>query len=87
MKVQVELPEGFAGIAVQDFGMGPCLVVRMANGRQVLLDALHLTDHECQVGVVEGEDAGDLGEVVGSLSFSAMGPVVAWPQVQPQVRA
>lgn len=46
------LPEGIAGVFNEDQPMvGDMLIIKLESGHTVVIDALHLGDHLCQVGV------------------------------------
>jgi len=78
---------GIASIAVEHQQMiGKMVVVRLTNGTTIVIDALHLGDEECQVGVYRdwdsgGEKAGLPGAVV---RFDGTGPmkVNSYPEDQ-----
>jgi hypothetical protein len=74
----MQLPTGIAKIENTDLGCGETLIVTMANGMRVIIDANQMTEHQCQVGVLlsEAEDP-EMDRVLGGIAFDPKLPLEA----------
>ena len=52
-RVTLTLPDGIVDIETVDYGVGPLLLIKFANGYSMTLDALNLTEHDCNAVVWE----------------------------------
>lgn len=74
--ITLDLPDAVLSIEtiVNPF-MGDSLCISLANGRQIVIDAMQMTpEHECQVGLWENFDSiADDGRLIAGISFNGAG--------------
>lgn len=70
-QVTVTLPEGFSSIRVEDWGVGPLLIIETNDGFTIAIDSLQLTEHKHSLSINRTATLADGDGPVASIGFDA----------------